>query len=153
MKTWTQTIKHGFDQKHERGWKTLYWCIDLHDTVITGTYDRFNLGSKLFPYAKETLDYLYNSDEHVSILWTSSHIDAVKDITKKFDLKFNHFNCNPECPNTNLCDFDKKFYFNFLLDDKSGFDPLNDWKEIYDVLTSKNQSMTNKQKRIIEDRT
>jgi hypothetical protein len=39
--------------KKARGWTKLYWCIDLHDTVITGTYNRHNDGSKIFPYAKK----------------------------------------------------------------------------------------------------
>ena len=38
MKTWTQIIQHVQKQKIERNWTKLYWCIDLHDTIITGKY-------------------------------------------------------------------------------------------------------------------
>jgi hypothetical protein len=54
-------------------------------------------------------------------------------------LNFNAINCNPECPSTDLCDFQDKFYFNFLLDDKAGFDGTKDWREIYEALTDVNK--------------
>lgn len=133
MKTWSQFICYVHQQKHERDWSKLYWCIDLHDTIITGKYNRFNQGATIFPYAKETLDLLYNTDDNIIILWSSSHADAMTDAVKKFNLKFHHFNTNPECPSNELCNFDKKLYFNFLLDDKALFDPLTDWKEIYET--------------------
>jgi hypothetical protein len=72
------------------------------------------------------------------------------DITNRFGLKFHHFNVNPGCPSNDLCDFKKKLYFNFLLDDKAGFDPHNDWREIYDVLTNANPQ-TIKNRRLLED--
>lgn len=152
MKTWTQIIQHVQKQKVERKWQKLYWCIDLHDTIITGTYNRFNDGATIYPYAKETLDYLYNSPDHHTILWTSSYMTSIQDVVERFQLNFNAVNCNPECPNTNLCDFQNKFYFNFLLDDKAGFDGNKDWCEIYEALTDNTGNVyTTKQKRIMED--
>lgn len=138
MKTWTQIIQHVQSQKVERKWEKLYWCIDLHDTIITGTYNRFNDGAVIYPYAKETLDYLFNSPDHYTILWTSSYMTSIQDVVQRFDLNFNAINCNSECPNTSLCDFQDKFYFNFLLDDKAGFDGAKDWREIYEALTNVN---------------
>jgi 3',5'-cyclic AMP phosphodiesterase CpdA len=134
MKNWTQIIYDLHVQKTTRKWEKLYWAVDLHDTVITGKYNRFNEGATLFPFAKLTLDYLFNHTDHVTILWTSSYNESAMDVLKRFDLKFNYFNENPECPNSDLCDFNKKFYFNFLLDDKAGFDPHSDWEEIYSIL-------------------
>ena len=151
MKTWTQMIADVHRQKRERDWTHLYWCIDLHDTIITGKYNKFNQGATLFPYAKETLDYLYNTNENIIILWSSSYTDAMVDIVDRFGLKFHHFNANPECPSNELCDFHSKLYFNFLLDDKAGFDPHNDWREIYEALTGSRRELTNKQKRMIEE--
>jgi hypothetical protein len=116
MKTWTQIIQHVQKQKIERKWQKLYWAIDMHDTIITGTYNRFNDGAVIYPYAKETLDYLFNSPDHYTILWTSSYMTSIQDVVQRFDLNFNGINCNPECPNTTLCDFQSKFYFNFVLD-------------------------------------
>ena len=138
-------------QKRERDWTTLYWCIDLHDTIITGKYNKFNQGATIFPYAKETLDYLYNTNDNVIILWSSSYTDAMVDIVDRFKLKFHHFNNNPECPSNNLCDFNNKLYFNFLLDDKACFDPNNDWLEIYNVLTNSTKKLSVKQKRMMDE--
>jgi hypothetical protein len=136
MRTWTQLIEKTFKQKVERNWDSLYWVVDLHDTVIEGKYNRFNEGSTIYPYAKETLEFLYHHPVHKSILWTSSYDDSIENVLQKFDLKFNYLHINPECPNTSLCNFDRKLYFNFLLDDKALFDPHTDWKEIYECLMS-----------------
>ena len=151
MKTWTQIIQHVQNQKVERKWEKLYWCIDLHDTIITGTYNRFNDGAIIYPYAKETLDYLFDSPDHYTILWTSSYMTSIQDVVQRFDLNFNAINCNPECPDTKLCDFQDKFYFNLLLDDKAGFDGTKDWREIYEALTDTGKVYTTKNKRIMED--
>jgi hypothetical protein len=122
-------------QKEVRKWEKLYWAIDLHDTVITGKYNKFNQGSELLPGAKKVLDYLYDHGSHKTILWTSSYKEAALDTCRRFHVKFHYFNENPECPSTELCDFGSKVYFNVLLDDKAGFDAINgDWFEIYDAL-------------------
>lgn len=134
MKTWNSYIKSVLQLKNKRNWERLYWSIDLHDTVITGTYNKFNDGSYIYPYAKETLDFLHTHPIHQTILWTSSHDDAIEETIKRFDLKFNYLHTNPECPNSQLCNFDRKLYFNFLLDDKALFEPLKDWEEIYKTL-------------------
>ena len=133
MKNFKEILVYTYEQKKIRKWDKIYWAIDLHDTIIEGKYNKFNEGASIFPYAKETLDYLYNSEFHRTILWTSSYPEAVNDILKRFDLKFNYFNANPECPSNELCHFDNKFYFNLLLDDKSGFES-SDWKVIHETL-------------------
>ena len=134
MKSIRDIIKHTFEQKEIRKWNKIYWAIDLHDTVITGKYNKFNTGAEIYPACKEVLDYLYNSNLHRTILWTSSYDDSVKDILKRYDLKFHYFNENPECPSTDMCDFGDKFYFNILLDDKAGFSGKTDWFEIKNIL-------------------
>ena len=152
MKTWSEIINKVKEQKIKRNWSKIYWAIDLHDSIISGEYNKFNKGSILYPYAKEVLDLLYNSTDNITILWTSSYDDAILDIITKFDLKFHYYNENPECSNNELCNFDQKFYFNLLLDDKSGFEP-KDWEEIYKALTNKelNVKLTNKEKSILEN--
>jgi len=50
---------------------------------------------------------------------------------------FDYVNENPECPSTELADFSRKMYYNFLIDDKSGFDPETDWEIIYQFMKSK----------------
>ena len=134
MKTWKQQIEQTYELQRSKKWNKLYWIIDLHDTVISGTHNKFNEGAILYPYAKQTLDYLHDHEIHQTILWTSSHDDAIDDVLKHFDLRFNYLHSNPECPSTELCNFDRKLYFNFILDDKALFDPVNDWYEILSTL-------------------
>jgi hypothetical protein len=131
-------IENALEQKKVKKWDRLYWAIDLHDTVLSGTYNKFNVGAKLYPCAKEVLDFLYTHPEHQTILWTSSHDDAISDITSRFDLKFNYVNMNPECPSTELCNFHTKLYFNILLDDKAGFDGNTGWETIKQTLIKNN---------------
>jgi len=134
MKSIRDIIKHTFEQKEIRKWNKIYWAIDLHDTVIEGKYNRMNSGAMLYPVAKEVLDVLYKSNLHKTILWTSSHSDSINDILRRHDLKFHYINENPECKSTELCDFSQKFYFNILLDDKSGYVGATDWQEIKSTL-------------------
>jgi hypothetical protein len=139
MSTYYDLIKRTYEQKNVRGWKTLFWCIDLHDVIIEGTYSKFNEGRKLAPYAGRVLRFLTGEADGLRredsglILWTSSHEEPVADILKWLEsegIKFDYVNENPECPNTELCDFERKFYFNILLDDKAGFNWKTDWAEI-----------------------
>ena len=65
----------------------------------------------------------------VLILWTSSHPVATAKVLDNLEKEGAHFkfvNENKDCPNTELCSFDKKFYFNILLDDKASFEK-DDW--------------------------
>ena len=134
MKNFTDLINYTYEQKRLRKWPHIYWAIDLHDTVIEGKYNKFNEGANIYPYAKDVLDYLHAHDTHRTILWTSSYSDAVETTLKKFDLKFHYHNLNPECPNSDLCHFDHKFYFNLILDDKSGFEGEKDWRTIQEAV-------------------
>jgi len=46
----------------------------------------------------------------------------------------NFFNHNPHAKDTPRSCFDKKPYFNILLDDRAGFEPETDWQAIKDEL-------------------
>jgi hypothetical protein len=131
-------IENTANQYRQRNWNKLYWAIDLHDTVITGTYNKFNQGATLYPNAKYVLDHLYNHPVHQTILWTSSYNSSINDILIRLNLKFNYINCNPEVSNNELCDFSNKFYFNILLDDKAGFNGISDWIDIHNALNLQN---------------
>lgn len=127
-------IERSFRQMKERNWKCLYWCIDLHDTIIEGKYKLHNDNAQIFPHATNVLKYLSDREDQKLILWTSSHDEPTSEILKTMKDKgihFDYINCNPECINTDLCNFDKKFYFNILLDDKAGFDGQYDWYMIH----------------------
>lgn len=128
-------------KKVERNWTRLYWCIDLHDVIIEGKYNKFNSGRALAPSCAEVLKLLHRHKENCLILWTSSHNEAIDDILlwMRDDCGINCFdyvNENPEVPDNDLCSFKWKFYFNVLLDDKSGFSWEEDWRDIYHLLTT-----------------
>lgn len=123
-------IERAFQDKTRRGWEKLYWAIDLHDTVISGKYNRYNIGSKIYDGAPEVFHWMRGRSDMVPILYTSSHNDAIQNELEKLrhaGIWFQYINENPECPNTDLCDFSAKFYFNILLDDKAGFVGETDW--------------------------
>lgn len=123
-------IRKTFEDKAKRNWEKVYFCVDLHDVVIEGKYNRMNEGAEFGPNAINVLQQLSYRKDIVLILWTSSHDDAVKAILNKMKdsgIEFRYVNENPECPNTELCDFNKKLYFNILLDDKAGFSIDSDW--------------------------
>ncbi|MCC6643353.1 hypothetical protein IT411_01265, partial [Candidatus Peregrinibacteria bacterium] len=71
------------------------------------------------------------------ILYTSSHMDKAILYREKFaqlGINFVYINENPEAENSAYANFDQKFYFNVLFDDKAGFHPLKDWEVVYEYL-------------------
>lgn len=140
----SKAIETAFKKKMVRGWDKwprMYWVIDLHDVIIPGTYTRNNENRQFYPYAQEVLQWLTNRKDMCIILWTSSHDDAVMDILQwlaQNDVKFDYHNGNPECKNTELCDFKDKFYFDICLEDKAGFEP-EDWLVIKETLLKLNE--------------
>lgn len=114
----------------EKNYPYMYWCVDLHDTIIKSTYSSEHESEEFYPGAKEVLQYLSSRKDMVLILFTSSFPDkmvALMEQFRKFDINFKYLNANPECPNTPYGDFSRKFYYDILLDDKAGFIPEQDW--------------------------
>ena len=123
-------VKKAFLDKEKKNWKKVYIAIDLHDTIVEGKYNLNNDGANFFPNVLNVLRHLSNRSDVCLILWTSSYdipIQISLDKLSEYDIDFNYINENPECPNTQLCNFDGKFYFNILIDDKAGWDGLTDW--------------------------
>jgi hypothetical protein len=130
-------IERALKRKLAKGYPKLYWCIDLHDVCIPGRYNKFNSDREFFPGAKEVLSFLSNSPNHCLILWSSSHRESLDEILPWFDsngIHFSFINENPEIPNSHLCDFTNKFYFDVLLEDKAGFSGETDWLLIKEEL-------------------
>jgi len=123
-------IKRAYDDMIPRGWDTIYICIDVHDVILEGKYNRHNVGAQYMPNALEVLRQWTKRPEVRLILWSCSYDDATKDVLAGLadqGVKFDYINENPECPDTEMCNFSKKFYFNVLLDDKAGFEGATDW--------------------------
>jgi len=137
-------FENAFKIKKQRGFTTTYIAIDLHGTIITPEYNAHNKGATVYDGAAEVLRWWTKRSDIKLILWTSSYLANCEDILfKLFDMgvDFDYFNENPLEVSSDLCDFSKKFYFNILIDDKAGFDPLKDWlalKEYFEIaLTTK----------------
>jgi hypothetical protein len=123
----TKSIQEAFSMKVERNWDTLYFAIDLHGTIIEPGRLK-DLAP--FPKAMETLKFLSQQKDIVLILFTSTTMEALQPFwiwCKDNDIYFKYFNENPECLNTHEGDYTRKFYYNVLLDDRAGFEPLTDW--------------------------
>jgi hypothetical protein len=132
-----ETIKREFHKMEERGWDKIFWCIDFHDTIMPGSYTKDDGKNEFYPDAIRVLKKLTERSDSTLTLWTSSYEDYVKkhiERLKELGIVFDHFNCNPDCPSDELCNFDGKFYFNVLIDDKAGFVGSKDWKEVEEAL-------------------
>ncbi len=128
-------IERAFKIKKERDWHSMYWAIDLHDTIFKGKYSKWQ-AIEFYPHAQEVLMKLSESP-NVLILYSSSYVSTLHHVKmhlfQHHNIKFKYINENPEYVGTDYADFSKKFYFNILLDDKAGFEGEKDW------LTVKNE--------------
>jgi succinylglutamate desuccinylase len=131
-----QVIKTAYQRAKAKNWDTLYWAIDIHETITEPTHQEGVIG-KAYPWALETMWFLLQFPETRIILWSSmSKEELARHRTEFFD------NCglpstgkvflneNPEVGATKYANFDQKMYMNMLLDDKAGFDPKIDWATI-----------------------
>jgi len=137
------SLLRAFAMKKKRGWDRFYVAVDLHDTIVWSTYTK-NMAEKfeLFPGCADTLRFISGDDLFVLILFTSSYVDYLEQFYKTFEaegIHFKYLNENPECPSTQMGDYSHKFYYNLLIDDKAGFNPLIDWnklKELFPIVLS-----------------
>lgn len=143
-------INDAFKKAKERNWDTLYFAIDVHDTIIpsdstTGKEPEYKFEPAPEYLAvkkrdcKHALQLLSNIPMIKIILFTSSYQNNVDNVIawlKENDINVDFFNENPECENTKTGCFDKKFFYNVLIDDKAGFSPAHDWAEVIDAVQS-----------------
>jgi len=125
--------------KKVKGWPEVYFCIDLHGTIIPsgkGSDDKTD-EHKFYPDAKEVLQMLSKRKDIMLILWTSTPIARLFEVYNWLEdegIHFDYINSNPHAKNTPRSDFNKKFYFSVLLDDRAGFEPETDWTAIKNEL-------------------
>lgn len=126
-----------YDLKRTRGFDTITWSIDLHDTVVSSNYTADELPTEFAPYAEEVLQRLSKRDDTVLIMNTCSYpaeIEKYQEFFRSRDIIFKYVNENPEAKNTAFGFFEKKFYFNISLEDKANFDMYKDWIKISKAL-------------------
>lgn len=125
--------------KEDKGWKHLYFMVDVHNTIIKPTYDssdRF----EYFPYAQETLRLLSSRSDVKLIMWTSTYpvtIESYQEQFKDSGIIFDFVNENSDIKNDSIRYFDTKFFYDIGIDDKFGFEAEKDWKEVYEYLKRK----------------
>lgn len=126
-------IKKTFEMKAAKKWPEVYFCIDLHGTIIpsgTSSHDKTD-HLEFYPHAKEVLQWLTNRKDIFVILWSAtpaSRIDSVLGWFKTHDIQFDFINSNTHAKSTPRSDFGRKFYTSIYLDDRAGFTPhQGDW--------------------------
>ena len=125
-------IKKTFEMKKVKGWPEVYFCIDLHGTIIPSgknTTDKYE-DLQFYPGAREVLQYLTSRNDIFVILWTSTpkeRWEFLLEWFRKNKIDFDFVNENPDAKDTPRSCFKQKFYFNVLLDDRAGFEAKTDW--------------------------
>jgi hypothetical protein len=133
----TRAIKNCFDNAKLKGWDKTYWAFDIHGTMLKPTFKTGVVSTEFYPYAKEVMQILTHQKSIVRILYTCSYPEEIVQYLKYFDgfdIHFDYVNENPDVCAGAYGHYDRKFYFNVLLEDKAGFDPLVDWENIYELL-------------------
>lgn len=125
-----------FEHAEQKQWFESYWAIDIHGTISKPDYRKDTKEIIYYPYAKKTLQLMSERKDIVMILWSSSYPDEIKiykDTFKNDNIIFNYDGENPEVSSSkgSFGYYKKKFYFNFLADDKNGFNPKRDWKFLF----------------------
>lgn len=126
-------ISNSWKRKHLKNHDYWFWLIDMHGTIFQNNYVEGSYGGQLFEDCIYPLKFLTTREDTKLILWTSSHGSVIKDALEflaRKNILFDFVNENPIVKNDALCNFDDKFYFDVLLDDKAGFDASKDWKVV-----------------------
>ena len=136
MTTWiSKMFRHSF----EKEWYETYWAFDVHGVILKPNYRKDNFHAEFYPWAKETMQLLSKRPDIILIMFTSSYPSEIEYYTKVFeenDIHFKYINENPDIDSSkgNFGFYDKKFYFNVLFEDKSGFNPETEWEKVYELL-------------------
>jgi len=132
-------IQRTFDVSFKKKWYDTYWAFDVHGTILIPSYDLNDDEMKFYPYAKETLQKISKRKDIVMIIYTCSYPKEVEKYLEFFEnngIHFEHVNSNPGISSNmgNFGYYEDKIYYNVLFEDKAGFDPMREWKEILDLI-------------------
>jgi len=139
MSTIINAYKNAIDKAKERNWNKIFVFSDIHDTIIRPNYKAGDIPTEFFPFAKEALQMISKRKDMALGLYTCSHPHEINEYLSFFNsngINFEHVNENKEVKTvpTGYGCYDKKPYFNILMEDKAGFDPDNDWELIIEFL-------------------
>ena len=127
-----------FEHAFKKAWFETYWAIDLHGTILYPNHSKSPQDIRYYPKAKETLQYMTQRPDIILFTYTASYPEQLANYLTQFEkdgIRFNYINENPDISEAkgHFGRFDQKPYFNVLLDDKAGFDPMTDWLSLYEM--------------------
>ena len=138
-----ETIKRSYARYKAKGYKYWYWAVDVHDVIFKGDY-KVESALNWVTNAKRALKIINNIPDIKVILYTSTRQDQTQKLIDKIKnetgLEVYAVNKNPDFDTDpqGLCEFNGKFCFDLMLDDKAGFDYSNGWEEVIDTLIDLN---------------
>lgn len=141
-----KSFNNAYKSAQKKKWDKIYVAVDIHDTIVYGNYNADELPTQYIADAKEVLQYISQREDIVLMLYTCSHpheIEKYFEFFKKDGINFKYANENPDVPNNALGCYDKKPYFNVLLEDKGAFDAETDWTIIYEYIKNINFNHAN----------
>lgn len=120
-------IKKEFQKAIRRKWDKIYVFVDLHEIIIHPTWGENGQFHKYYPHAKELLQELSARKDICLVMWTCSHPEDIQEHSEIFkldDIVFDYIDENPEVQtNQAYGNYDRKPYYNIMLDDKAGVIP------------------------------
>lgn len=137
-----KTFDAALERMQEKKWDCIYVMIDIHGTIFKPCYkeeEKF----EYYPYAKSTLKLMSDSDKIKIILWSSTKRTVMNSyfLAMLPEIYVDFINGNDDVQATKddveTMDFSIKPYFNVGIDDKFGFEPETDWKELHNYLEIK----------------
>ena len=138
-----KVLQRQHHKQMERKWYETYWMVDMHGVIIHPDYSHTIAPLVFYPYALASLNILTSRPDIRIILYTCSHEDQINHYVQKLKeqgIKFDYINVNPEIGGKDdFGCYDKKPYFDVYLDDKAGFDPDVEWRNIFNFLTLTDQ--------------
>lgn len=134
----TRCVHNMFFTSFKKEWFETYFVIDLHGTIIKKTYKQHDENVEYYPYAKELMQLLTKRKDIKLIMYTCSHpkeIEYYNSVFLKDGIIFDSFNENNDISsrNGNFGFYEKKFYFNIMMDDKAGFEPEVELEALYNL--------------------
>lgn len=138
-----KVFEAAFKRMEEKNWDCIYVMVDVHGTIFKPCYKNKEKFDE-YPFARKALHLMSENQKIKIILWSSTRRSVMNDyflaLTPEVYVDF--INGNDDVTVTkddaDTMDFSVKPYFNVGIDDKFGFEPEKDWKEIYEWLLKMN---------------
>jgi len=137
----TVAFEKAFERMAIQEWPFIYISVDLHETICHG-HHYSGQQIKFYPYTIDCLQFLLKHPLFKVGLYTCTRDEYLKpyfDALKVEGVIFDYINDSPVTEPTALASFEKKPYFNVLVDDKAGFDATVEWEVLLFYLMSKTQ--------------